>query len=252
MSLLAQLTFFRQDFYKTQYVAGFGRTEDIPYGHRVSFTAGWERESGNTRPYLGSELYYNKILANGSILTYVAKLASYWNSGCSEDGLLSVDFKRFSQVYQMRTMKVRHQIEIGYAWLFNQHIKRGIDIRDLNGIIGFSPDSLVGTQRLTLNEEVVVYTPWKLLGFRLAPISRIDFAMINRKSPLLRKENLYTGISLGIRARNENLIFNTIEARVYYYPKTVERVHHFGFIISTNFAIKYPTNLVNKPATVFN
>ena len=252
VSLLAQLTFFRQDFYKTQYVAGFGRTEDIPYGHRVSFTAGWERESGNTRPYMGSELYYNNILANGSILTYVAKLASFWNGGRSEDGLLSLNFKRFSQVYQMGTMKVRHQLETGYAWLFNQEVKRGIDIRDLNGIIGFSPDSLVGTQRVTLSEEVVVFTPWKLLGFRLAPVSRIDLAMINRKSPLLRRENFYAGISLGIRARNENLIFNTIEARVYYYPKTVERVQHFGFTISTNFAIKYPTNLINKPATVFN
>ena len=42
--LLAQLTFFRQDFYKTQYVVGFGRTEDIPYGYRISVTTGWEKE----------------------------------------------------------------------------------------------------------------------------------------------------------------------------------------------------------------
>ena len=77
VSLLAQLTFFRQDFYKTQYVVGFGRTEDIPYGYRISFTTGWERELGNKRPYLGSELYYNKVRPSGTILTYSVKLASY-------------------------------------------------------------------------------------------------------------------------------------------------------------------------------
>ena len=252
VSLLAQLTFFRQDFYKTQYVAGFGRTEDIPYGYRASFTTGWEKELGNTRPYLGSEIYYNRIQSSGAILTYSAKLASYWQAGRSEDGLFSVDIKRYSQVYEMGRMKIRHQIEAGYGWLFNQKIKRGIDIRDVNGIVGFSPDSLVGTQRLTLSEEIVVFTPWKLLGFRLAPVARIDLAMINRKSPLLQKENLYAGISMGIRARNENLIFNTIEVRVFFYPRIVERVQHFGFSVSTNFFIKYPTNLVSKPATVFN
>lgn len=44
VTLLSQLTFFKGDFYKTQYVLGFGRTEDIPYGYRISFTGGWEKE----------------------------------------------------------------------------------------------------------------------------------------------------------------------------------------------------------------
>jgi hypothetical protein len=252
VAFLSQLTFFRQDFYKTQYVVGFGRTEDIPYGYRASLTAGWEKELGLMRPYFGSEVYYNRITPAGTILTYTAKLATYTNSKRSEDGLFSLNFRRFSRVYQFGNTKIRHQIETGYAWLFNQNIKRGIDIRDINGIVGFSPDSLTGTQRLTLSEEAVIFTLWKVLGFRIAPLGRIDLAMINQKSPLIRKENFYAGISTGVRARNENLIFNTIEARIFFYPKTVERVQHFGFSITTNFYIKYPTNLVNKPSTVFN
>jgi hypothetical protein len=252
VAFLGQLTFFRQDFYKTQYVVGFGRTEDIPYGYRASLTAGWEKELGLMRPYIGTEIYYNKITPGGTILTYTAKLATYTTANRSEDGLFSLNFRRFSRVYQFGQTKIRHQIETGYAWLFNQTIKRGIDIRDINGIVGFSPDSLTGTQRLTLSEEAVIFTRWKVLGFRIAPLGRIDLAMINQKSPLIRKENFYAGISAGVRARNENLIFNTIEARVFFYPKTVERVQHIGFSLTTNFYIKYPTNLVNKPSTVFN
>lgn len=250
--VLGQLTFFRQDFFKTQYVLGFGRTEDVPYGYSFSLTAGVERELGHSRPYVGSEVYYNRIMLKGSIQTYSARFGMYEQNGQAEDGLIAFNFKRYSQVHEWGKMKIRHQIEAGYARMFNQSLKRGIDIRDANGIKGFMPDSLVGTQRLTLGEEVIMFTPWRLLGFRLASVSRIDLAMINRTSPLVRKENFYAGISLGVRARNENLIFDTIEILVYYYPKTVETVQNFGFTMRTNFIIKYPTNLVRKPTTVFN
>ncbi len=251
VGLLAQLTFFRQDFYKTQYVLGFGRTEDIPYGYRISFTGGLESELGNDRPYAGSELYYNKVLASGTILTYRAKIGTYWHTKRAEDALLSVDFSRYSKIQRMGRMVLRHQYEGGYAVLFNQTAKRGFTINDDNGITGFRPDSLVGRQRVTLSEETTLFTPWKFLGFRLAPIARIDLALLKVGTGLFRSRNFFSGLSLGLRARNENLIFNTIEARVIYYPTTVDDIGHSRFMFKSRYTIKYPTNLVNKPATVF-
>ena len=250
-SILAQLTLFRQDFYKTQYVVGFGRTEDIPYGYRITFTAGGEKELGKIRPYLGSELYYNIVRPNGAILTYNVKLASYLNNQKPEDVYLALNFTRFSKIYKMRKMIVRHQSIFGYAAIINQAVKRGIDIRDANGILGFMPDSLVGFQRVTMSQEATIFTPWKVLGFHLAPLSRVDLALIKITKGLFQTQNFFSGFSLGMRARNENLILNTIEARLFYYPKTVEGINHFRFNITTNFVIKYPTNLVSKPATVF-
>lgn len=250
-SLLGQLTFFRQDFYKTQYVLGFGRTEDIPYGYRVSFTSGFEKELGNTRPYFGSELLYNKVRTSGTILTYNVKLATYMNGKNPEDQFLALDFTRYSKIYKIGNMIVRHQSLFGYAALINQTVKRGINIRDVNGILGFMPDSLVGFQRVRISQETTVFMSWKVLGFRIAPVGRIDLALIKLGKSLLASQNLFSGFSMGLRARNENLIFNTIEARLFYYPKTVERVDHFRFNVTTNFRIRYPTNLVNKPATVF-
>ncbi|CAN5171176.1 hypothetical protein BH09BAC3_BH09BAC3_31660 [soil metagenome] len=252
-SILTQLTFFRQDFYKTQYVIGFGRTEDIPHGYRTSFTSGWETEMGFKRAYLGSEGVYTRVLENGSILTYSGKLATYIDHGNYQDGLLAFDFTRYSQLYQRGTYKIRYQVQAGAAWLFNQTIKRGIDIRDINGILGFAPDSLVGTKRLTVSQEAVVFTQSKVLGFRLAPVARLDLAFINNKNTdLLRGENFFAGLSAGLRARNENLIFNTIEARVIYYPKVIEGIDHIQFSVGTNIRIKYSSNLVNPPSTVFN
>jgi len=250
-SMLVQLTLFRQDFYKTQYVVGFGRTEDIPYGYRITFTTGMEKELGKLRPYLGNELYYNIVRPSGAILTYNVKLATYLNNQKPEDIYFSLDFARFSKIYKMRKMIVRHQTLLGYAALINQTVKRGMDIRDGNGIMGFMTDSLVGFQRVTMSEETTIFTPWKVLGFHLAPMTRVDLALIKITKGLFQTQNFFSGFSLGMRARNENLILNTIEARLFYYPKTVEGINHFRFNITTNFRIKYPTNLVNKPATVF-
>ena len=136
--------------------------------------------------------------------------------------------------------------------MFNQQVKQGININDVNGILGFKPDSLVGTQRLILSQEEIVFTPWKVLGFRTALVARADLSLIQRTGALVERQNFFSGFSLGIRARNENLIFNTIEMRLFYYPKTVELIDPFLFKVTTNFRIRYPTNLVNKPSTVFN
>jgi len=250
-SALVQLTFFRQDFYKTQYVLGFGRTEDIPYGYRISFTSGIEKELGNKRPYLGSELFNNIVRPNGTILSVNVKLATYVNNHKPEDAFISLDLTKYSKIYKMGKMIVRHQSLFGYAALVNQTVKRGMDIRDANGILGFMTDSLVGFQRVTISQEGTLFTPWKVLGFRMAPVARVDLALIKIVKGLFQAQNFFSGFSLGLRARNENLIFNTIEARLFYYPKTVELIDHFRFNITTNFRIRYPTNLVNKPATVF-
>jgi hypothetical protein len=250
-ALLGQLTFFRQDFYKTQYVLGFGRTEDIPYGYRISLTAGWEKEMSNQRPYIGTEFYYNKILPKGTILTYAVNIGAFWNNRQMEDNLISSKFTRYSKIHDLGRSILRHQFEIGYSILFNQAIKRGFTIRDRDGIIGFLPDSLVGSQRLTLSQETVVFTPWKVLGFRIATVARADLALIKTTDKLFQKQNTFSGFSLGVRVRNENLIFNTIEALVFYYPTTVEGIDHFRYTIKSNFTIRYPTNLVTKPATAF-
>jgi len=148
-------------------------------------------------------------------------------------------------------MILRHQFESGYAILFNQNIKRGIDIRDLNGIAGFMTDSLVGLQRFTISQEATLFMPWKVLGFRIAPTARLELALIQRTGPLLNGRNFFSGFSLGVRARNENLIFNTVEARLFYYHKTVEGIDHFKVTVISNFRIRYPSNLVNKPSTLF-
>lgn len=253
ITLLSQLTFFKGDFYKTQYVLGFGRTEDIPYGYRVSFTGGWEKEVQKKRLYSGAELFWSTVNKNGTFINYTVKLGNYWSKDLIEDALAQFNISRYSRIYPLGRNKVRHQADLGFATLIDPAVKRKLDIRDLNGLNGFRPDSLAGDQRLTLRNEAVVYTSMKFLGFHLAPVVRMDLAYISSENAkLIQKRNFYSGFSAALRARNENLIFNTVEARIYYYPKTVEGLSQTRLEFRTNLRIKYPTNLVTPPATVYD
>lgn len=52
-AILAQFTFFKQNFYKTNYVFGFGIIEDVPYGYNIALTTGWYKQLQVGRFYTG-------------------------------------------------------------------------------------------------------------------------------------------------------------------------------------------------------
>lgn len=54
------MTLFKQQYFKSQYIYGFGRTEDIPTGHNMKFTAGYYDQRIAHRAYIGLEYYRYK------------------------------------------------------------------------------------------------------------------------------------------------------------------------------------------------
>lgn len=248
---LLQLTLFRQDFYKTKYVFGFGRTEDVPYGYSASFTGGWEKQFGITRAYWGTELE-RSFTNNGNIIALDGQLGGYLGNNQAEDMILKLTGSYFSKVYEQRKYMVRHFTEVSFTSLYKRNIKNLLDINNENGIQGFTPDSLAGDTRLRLRMQALVFTNWKLLGFNFAVVPQFDFAFLSRGDDLIFNGKFFQGYSLGLRTRNENLIFNTLEVRGYFYPTTVEDLNHFRINVTANLRIKYPTTLVRPPDTFFN
>ncbi len=248
---LAKLTLFRQDFYKTKYVFGFGRTEDVPYGYSVSATAGWEKQFGLTRPYIGGAVQ-RSFTNHGNIISLDAAIGGYFRNSEAEDMMINTTASYFTRVYDLKTYKIRHSVELGFSRFVKRNIKIPLDINNNNGIGGFRPDSLMGDSRLRARIQALVFTDWKLLGFNFAIVPQFDFAFLAQRNQRILDGQFFQGYSLGLRSRNENLIFNTVELRGYYYPATVENLDHFRINISANLRIKYPTTLVRAPDTIFN
>ncbi len=251
MLALAQFTLFRQDFYKTKYIFGFGRTEDVPYGYSVSFTAGWEKQFGLMRPYSGAEIR-KTFTNNGNIISFEGQLGGYFRNKDVEDMSLKFTANYFSKLYDFRTYKVRHSVEVGLGKFFRRSIKNPLDINNENGIQGFRADSLTGDSRLQARFQALVFTNWKLIGFNFAVVPQFGFAVLAQRNENIFNGKFFQGYSLGLRTRNENLIFNTVEIRGYIFPSTVENIGHFRINVSANLRIKYPTELVRPPDTIFN
>ncbi|MEZ4945265.1 MAG: hypothetical protein R2804_07035 [Cyclobacteriaceae bacterium] len=248
---LAQFTLFRQDFYKTKYIFGFGRTEDVPYGYSVSLTAGWEKQIGLRRPYIGGEIQ-KSFTRNGNIISVDSQLGGYIRNKNTEDMTLKLTASYFSKLYDFSNYKVRHSFEVGLSQFYRRTIKNPLDINNENGIQGFRADSLAGDSRLRTRLQALVFTNWKLLGFNFAIVPQFDFAFLAQRDESILSGEFFQGYSLGLRTRNENLIFNTVEIRGYFFPSTVENIDHFRINISANLRIKYPTTLVRAPDTIFN
>ncbi len=97
-----------------------------------------------------------------------------------------------------------------------------VNINRENGLRGFISEGVVGTKKFVINIESNFYPPLNLLGFKMAFVLFADFAWIGQNENLLTRSNYYSGFGLGLRFRNEHLVFSMVQVMVGYYPDAVK------------------------------
>ena len=70
-------------------------------------------------------------------------------------------------------------------------------------------EEIYGNNRLVVNSETVVFTPWHLYQFRFALYGFADLGILGYNGNLF-KNGFYSTIGIGVRIKNEHLIFRTI------------------------------------------
>ena len=248
--ILGAFTFYNQNFYRTKYVYGFGRTEDVPYGRRLTLLFGQQKQFGLSRPYLGVEFEKSVFRKNGDFQQYSVKAGGYKNNGDLEDIAMLASASLFSKLIPWKGLKIRQSASIGYTAIANQKFNLPLRINNEYGIDRFQNDSIIGTQRLGLSLETLFFMRPTLLGFHFAPFVFTEMAMVAPKNEPLFRQKAYFGLGGGIRTRNENLIFGTIELRMFYFPVIVEDLSHFRVTLSSNLRIKYSSGFVKAPAFI--
>ena len=243
---LASMTFFRQDFYKTNYVYGFGITEDIPYGYNIAVTAGWYRQLQLNRPYTGIKAEGYAISDHEDFYRYFFRLASFYNHGFEDAGLL-VGGSWFSRLMNYGRYKARNFISLSYTHLFNTVTNEPLRIDNPFGLQYFSYQYIYGYDRIGTNLETTVFLPYKLWGFKFAPFANINISVITPPNQHFFKSDLYSGIGAGFRTRNENLVFGTIEVRGTYFPRKIDGEPSFKLSLTSNLRYKYSSKYVVAP-----
>ncbi len=248
--LLGGLTFFRQNFYTASYIYGFGRTEDVPYGHSASLYMGWSRELGRKRPYVGMEFEKAIVTRNNEFYNLAVRSGVYHNDGKLEDGVMLFSGSMTSRLIPYGELLIRQSFSLDYTRVFRQQTSLPLDINNEFGLRYFVADSLLGTKRFHLNTETLVFTPISLAGFRFAPFGFGEMAMISDNTKSIFSDKPYFGFGGGVRTRNENLVFGTIELRFVYFPRTVEDINTFAIRLSSNLRVKYSAGFVKPPGFV--
>jgi hypothetical protein len=218
---LASAAFSIQKYYKSNLIYGYGRTEDIPYGGLFRFTAGNEYNEFHNfrkRTYFGAEISTGRSFKALGYFYTSAGFATYLDHKKSEQGVLTFNLNYFSNLVTMGRYMIRNFVNAEYTRGFNRNTQEFlVFIRD-NGFSGFKNDSVIGTQRLSVNLETVLFSPVNLYGFRFAFFAFADLSLLSGTNQIISHGTTLSSIGIGIRIRNDNLIFNTFQIRLGFFP----------------------------------
>ncbi len=247
---LSQFTFYNKDFYRTRYVYRFGITEDVQYGSEVSVLLGSVKRLNLVRPYAG--IVADKVISNdkGDLIALTLNLSTYLNDNELQDAAYLANFRFFTRLYSMQHIKIRQFVNFSFTQQFNSKDADPLELGGRYGLNGFNADSLMGTKRFGLQSQTIFFTDWLLLGFRFAGVAYLEMASLADNNQNLFTTTPYFGIGAGVRTRNENLTFGTMEAKFQYFPRTTEGVDSFRFTFSTNLRLRSTGILVSPPSIV--
>ena len=176
---------YREKFFTANMIYGFGTKEYLATGYKAELVSGYSWGEFNDEMYLG--------------MSYSA---------------VDVDLKWFSNLFLLRRSRIRQFLAFNYTQGWNRGFGSDEMIRFTreNGLQALK-EHVTGTNRMLLNTETVIFTPYQPLGFRIAFFGFADFGLIGYSANIFQND-FFTSFGVGIRLRNERLVFNTVQIRL--------------------------------------
>ncbi|MBE0654537.1 MAG: hypothetical protein IH594_12105, partial [Bacteroidales bacterium] len=248
---LNSLALSAQNFYNSNLIYSYGRTEDIPNGWLVNATFGKEFSEFDDRVYTSLELRHGDYIGSLGYFYAASAVGGFINDkNCFEQGLLRFNLNYFTNLFILGQFKFRYFSYLEYLNGLNRFPLERVNINDRNGIRGLSVNEIFGQQKITLNIESVIFSPFSPYGFNFVFFGFADLALIGKENIPLNKMDFYSGIGFGARIRNERLVFPTFQFRFSFYPtiKNLPLEDYFRFsgekkLNPENFSTSSPSTL---------
>lgn len=215
---LGSVSYSVQRFYKASLIYGYGRTEDIPRGLLFNITAGRELNEFKNRYYTGASVSLGESVSKIGYLYSSAAFGTFIHNNKTEQGILSFRANFISNLAYTGRYRIRNFINVEYTRGFDRYNDESLTfIRD-DGFSGFRNDSIGNSQRLAFNFETVLFSPVDFYGFRFALFGFADAGFLFGTNQFVARGDFVSAIGLGLRVRNDNLILNTFQLRLGFYP----------------------------------
>lgn len=229
---LGSLSFSHRTYIRDYLVYSYGITEDIPKGYLCELVFGFDHNEFNDRWYSHVFLSTGNLFKNKPFYLYTSLgVGSFFYQSHTEQGMADLKIDFISPLFNVWNVKARQFIKLNYTIGINRFEIENLLLLNTNGIRGFGSRIGKGKQRLTLNVENVFFQKKSILNFKSALFSFLDIGIVGPSEQSIFKQNYYAGLGVGLRIRNENLVFKTIQLRLAYYPNHPSDVNSIGFIL---------------------
>jgi hypothetical protein len=229
---MGSLSFSHRSYVQDHLIYSYGITEDIPKGYLCELALGYDNNEFGDRWYSHIFLSTGNMFRNKPFYLYSSLgVGSFFNHSMAEQGIVDAKIDFISKLFNVWAVKARQFIKLNYTLGINRFEIEDILLRNDYGIRGFSSQIGRGKQRLVLNFENVLFQRKSVLNFQSALFSFIDLGLIGPSNESIFRQKYYAGVGVGLRIRNENLVFKTIQLRLAYYPNLPKNVSDVGFII---------------------
>ncbi len=249
VSVLASFTIFEQDYYHTNFLYGFGRNEDVPEGFSMSFTGGWTNRNNISRPYAGFEYQRNYFSNRKNYINYTLRVGTFYNNGRFEDisGLTSVEYFTKLRRFGESNWYIRHFLSGSVTQLMRTVLNDPLRLSSDYGIPQLNNPDLKASTRISFNGETVLYNTWKFVGFSFAPFAFANVSYLKTIGQNVKNGDIYAAVGGGVRTRNENLVFGTMELKAYYYPRITGTMSQWNVTFNTDLRFRYVSQLIKRP-----
>jgi hypothetical protein len=210
---LAGLTFQRIKHYKTSFLFKMGETEDVPAGYTAKLSGGYQDREvyGRTSAFL--QTAYTSVRNRGDIILGLVDLGGYFHNRALEDGALNVGASYFSRLKGKGDYRLRLYGILTYTLAFNRNGEGALNLGNSTRIRGMEDSRVLGNQRMILNLESRLFTPWSLMGFRFMVFGYADTGTVgDDKDPILQQK-FYSSVGLGLRINNPDLVLPSTQVR---------------------------------------
>lgn len=246
-AVLASFTLFKQVFFKTNYLYGFGNTEDIPTGYNFNLTSGWYKIASLNRFYAGVTANEYLITRGNDFIQLFSRLGGFVGDHNLEDANLMAGGTFFSRLITRGDLRMRQFFQLNYTQQFNRTYLQPLQINNQFGLKNFSSDSATGATRISLNSESAFFLRYRLFGFKFSPFAGGSVVLLKQPQEQLVKSDLFWSLAAGVRTRNENLIFGTVELRANYFPRNLVGNNRFKIMLAANLKFRSNSNYVHAP-----
>lgn len=215
---LINFGFSRRTYYRDRYLFRYGANEDIPEGFALEFIEGMQvKESYPGSYYSGVRLSAGKHLDHLGYVSASLGMGASLNTQTIHSGVLNMGLFYFTDLWNVNRWKFRQFMRFNLIQGVNRAPNEQLNINGTQ-MYGFSSESLTAQSKAILNVELLMYTPYKWLGFQFAPVLFAGFASVGSDMSLLFKTPFYQAYALGILIRNEYLIASTFQLSIGLYP----------------------------------